>query len=108
MDPLIEVHQVALVGDLALELNEELLDRLPVGASELLCRQPGSVRLEHAADLRDAGQIGDVDVGDERAAVGERSSDVFPCESLAALAYRGPAEAELLAHPASGGPPDGR
>src|SRR5947208_15678933 len=99
MDPLIEVHQVALVGDLALELNEELLDRLPVGASELLCRQPGSVRLEHDADLGDAGQIGDVDVGDERAAVGDRSNEVFPCEALEGFANRGPPDAELLAQP---------
>src|SRR4029077_7210831 len=98
VDALVELHQVALARDpCALDLVEERLDLLAVGAAELLRRKLRGVRLEHHADLGDAGEVGDVHVGHEGAAVGHRADEVLARQSLQGLANRRPADLQLLA-----------
>ena len=78
---------------------ELLTDGFAVGAGQLLGGQPRGVGLEDEPNLGDARQVGDVDVGDERSAVGDRANQVLAGEALQRLPDRRAADLELLLEP---------
>ena len=97
VDLLVQLHQVALVGHpAALQQLQQLAHRLAVGGRDLFGGEPGRVGLEHDPHLRDAGEVRDVDVGDECAPMGDGADEVLSCQALQRLADGCAADLEVL------------
>src|SRR5258708_25620958 len=96
MDLLVKAHELSLVGrSAAFEKVQQLLHCHAVLAGEPFSSQPCRMRLEHDADLGDAGEVGDVDVGDERSPVWNRLDEVLERQALQRFADRGAPDLEL-------------
>src|SRR2546430_720067 len=100
VNSLVELHEVALVGDIATrEQLDQLRKRLAIGAAQLLGRQPRGVGFDDDPHLGDARQVGDVDVSDERPSMRYGLDEILAGQALQRLPDRRPPDLQLLAQP---------
>ncbi len=101
VDLLVELHQLALVGELGrVQPLQQVSDRLPVIGAAALRGEPCRMPLEDDPHLCDPCEVCDVHVRDERAAVRHAANQVFPREALQGFPDRRAADLELVAEPA--------
>jgi len=97
VDPLVHPHQLALVHRAARRQGrEQLVQGAAIGGGAALRGEPRRVAFEHNANLGDAREVGDLDVGDERAAMRHALHELLVGQPLQRLADRRATDRQLL------------